>query len=377
MDEEKPLMFTLTKETCRMPPGIFPLRNIIIELLLRCNLKCSFCYASATSTAKRSYELRTDEIFNIISQAKNMGVEDIDLTGGEPLLHPDILKIVKEIHNQGLLLTIQTNATLIEENLDLVDYLKSIKDDVRVFVSINGGTAKTHDELYGVKGAFDKTVEGTRILTSNGIKTCIATTYQKKNFDEIPDIIKLAKSFNADWSGGPVINSGRGSTNQFDPLVLDFMETHKDKHMEAYSTPRYKNRKWQLRYLGCNAGLTGCIVLSNGNVIPCFMDREHVAGNIRKQPLKEIWTKGIFLPRNLDIAKTACSSCKYMIYCAGGCTYFRKVSTGSFNEQAPSICAWVSTIVQMTKDKMYEKVDKKEYTNIRVPNTSKTFKDLK
>jgi len=377
MDEEKPLIFTLTKEACRMPPGIFPLRNIIIELLLRCNLKCSFCYASSTSTAKRSYELKTDEIFNIISQAKNMGVNDIDLTGGEPLLHPDILKIVKEIHNQGLLLTIQTNATLIEENLDLIDYLKSITDDVRVFVSINGGTAKTHDELYGVKGAFDKAVKGIKILTSNGIKTCIATTYQKKNFDEIPDIIKLAKSLNADWSGGPVINSGRASTKQFDPLVLDFMETHKDKHMEAYITPRYKNRKWQLRYLGCNAGFTGCIVLSNGNVIPCFMDREHVSGNIRKQSLKEIWAKGFFSPRNLDTAKTACSSCKYMIYCAGGCTYFRKAYTGNFNEQAPSICAWFSTIVQMTKDKMYEKVDKKEYANIRVPNTSKTFKDLK
>ena len=358
--DKKPLMFSLTKESHNMPPGIFPLKNIIIELFLKCNLKCSFCYANSTSTKKRENELTTDEIIDVIHQAKNMGVEDIDLTGGEPLLHKDILKIVKEIHNQGLLLTIQTNGTLIKKNMDLVNYLTEIKDDLRVFISINGACAETHDELYGVKGAFDRTLEGVEILTSRGIKVCLVTTYQKNNFDEIPDIINLSKKLNAEWSGGPLINSGRGSIDEFDPLVRDFIQEYKDSYQKAYSIPRYENREWQLSYLGCNAGLTGCIVLSNGDVIPCFMDRENIAGNIRKQALKKIWTDGYFAPREVDVAKTKCSSCKYLPYCCGGCTYFRKTYTGSFDNAAPSICAWFSNIAMMTKDKNYEKVKNKD-----------------
>lgn len=373
--EKKPLMFTITKERHNMPKGIFPLKNIIIELFLRCNLKCSFCYANATSTKTRTNELTTKEIIDVINQAAEMGVEDIDLTGGEPLLHRDILKIVKEIHNKELLLTIQTNGTLIEKNMDLVEYLREIKDDVRVFVSLNGATAKTHDELYGVKGAFDKAIKGVKILTSNNIKTCLVTTYQKKNFDEIPDIIKLSKKLKTEWSGGPVINSGRGSTEQFDPLVLDFMQTNKEDYKKAFFNPKYEDKKWQLRYIGCNAGFMSCIILSNGNVIPCFMDRQNIAGNIREKSLEEIWKQGYFAPRQVDIAKTHCSFCKFFVYCCGGCTYFRKIYNGSFNEAAPSICAWFSAISNMTKQKMYEKVKNKKYADIRIHNTSKTFKD--
>jgi len=371
----KPLMFSLVKENNNMPLGVFPLKNLIIEILLKCNLNCSFCYASATSTSKRENELTTQEILQIIHQAKKMGVEDIDLTGGEPLLHKDILKIVKEIINQDLLLTIQTNATLISKHMDLINFLTEVKDRVRIFVSLNGATAKTHDELYGVTGAFDKTLEGIKILTTNGIRTCIATTYQEKNFDEIPKIIYLSKKLGAEWSGGPIINTGRGSIDQFDPLVKDFIKSKGEKYTKAYSSKRFKGRDWQLSYIGCNAGITGCIVLSNGDVISCFMEREHIAGNIREQPLDVIWKKGIFPPREVDNSKTLCSSCKFLMYCCGGCTYFRKVYCGNFDIPPPSTCAWFGVIAKMTKEKIYEKINKKDYVNIKIPNTSKTFKD--
>ena len=130
-----------------------------------------------------------------IEEGLPLGLRSIKSTGGEPLLHPDFIRIVDLIKEKGLGLTIETNGTLMTESL--AHYLKEKSTLGHISVSLDGACAATHDPFRGVKGSFDKAVQGIRYLAEVGFRPQVIMSLHTGNVEEIESLVHLAESLGA------------------------------------------------------------------------------------------------------------------------------------------------------------------------------------
>ena len=122
------------------------------EITLKCNSNCIHCGSKAGKT--RLDELDTEESLKLVREIHDCGYKGIALMGGEPLIRKDWYEIAKEIKKNKLELSIVTNGLTLVDN---IQKLKSLKVDC-VSLSLDGGSAKVHDYLRGIPGAFEKTL---------------------------------------------------------------------------------------------------------------------------------------------------------------------------------------------------------------------------
>jgi SynChlorMet cassette radical SAM/SPASM protein ScmF len=176
--------------------GPYPLRFIYFYLTEGCNLACRHCWlAPQYQRADQSLSALPLELINsIIQQAKPLGLSGVKLTGGEPLLHPQIEEIVEVIKKEGLQLTVETNGVLCTPRL-----ARKIAQCKRalVSVSLDGADAKTHEWVRGVPGCFDQAVKGVQTLVDAGLKPQIIMTLMKRNKDQVAEMIALAEGLGA------------------------------------------------------------------------------------------------------------------------------------------------------------------------------------
>src|SRR5210317_995755 len=128
----------------RTPPG--PV--VIWNLIRRCNLTCKHCYSISADIDFKG-ELNTEEVFTVMDDLKGFGVPVLILSGGEPLLRPDIFSISQRAKDMGFYVGLSTNGTLIDQHN--IDAIAGIGYDY-VGISIDG-TQKTHDEFRRKQGA--------------------------------------------------------------------------------------------------------------------------------------------------------------------------------------------------------------------------------
>ncbi len=161
---------------------------VVWDFTSRCNLKCKHCYANAGKAAPD--ELTTEQAKEVVDQLDKAGVVAVALSGGEPTLREDFLEIASYIHRKGMYVSVASNGTLITK-----EFAKRMKDAGvgYIEISLDHTNPEIHDEFRGVKGAWKRTVEGIRHCVEAGITTGIATTVTKYNYDNIPEMIKLAQ----------------------------------------------------------------------------------------------------------------------------------------------------------------------------------------
>ncbi|MHC4970982.1 MAG: radical SAM protein [Planctomycetota bacterium] len=126
-----------------------PLLGTLI-VTYRCDLACAMCDLPARGDRKR--ELDTDGLRGVLDGMRDLGVLGVGITGGEPLLRPDLLDLVRHGSEQGLLMHLNTNGTLVTD--DVARGLAA-HGAASVNVSLDGPDAETHDRLRGRKGSFD------------------------------------------------------------------------------------------------------------------------------------------------------------------------------------------------------------------------------
>jgi len=119
----------------------------------KCNLKCSHCYAAKFADG----ELSLEEKFSVVRDAVQTGIKEINLTGGEILLHKDGLKLINYIAEQGMDLNVFTNGTTLSEKV-----VKELaKNEVFVLLSLDGAKKESHEQIRGV-GTWELTISGAR-----------------------------------------------------------------------------------------------------------------------------------------------------------------------------------------------------------------------
>ena len=165
-----------------------------IDLTHRCNLRCVHCYlgdkTKILGNGKR--ELSTAQWLSIIDQITEAGCLNLLITGGEPLLRKDFAEIYAHARTNGLLVTVFTNGTLITESI-----LKLFKDlpPNTVEISLYGATAETYEKITGIKGSYEKCLQGIQRLLNQKIHLKLKTILMTLNCHEFYDIENMAKAY--------------------------------------------------------------------------------------------------------------------------------------------------------------------------------------
>lgn len=164
--------------------------NGSIELLPLCNMNCDMCYVRLSrEEMERQGRLRTaDEWLEIGRQMKEAGVLFLLLTGGEPFLYPEFRRLYLELRKMGMIITINTNGTLIDE--DLAQFLGRYKPR-RVNITLYGTDEETYANLCHYPGGYEKTLRGIRLLRKYGVDVKVGGSLAGANKDDLDKLLDV------------------------------------------------------------------------------------------------------------------------------------------------------------------------------------------
>lgn len=168
------------------------------EITARCNNNCSHCYinVSANDSAARKKELSLSQIEGISKEAVSLGALWCLLTGGEPLLRKDFPDIYLSLIKQGLLVSVFTNATLV--NKGIVRLFKEYPPrDIEV--TVYGVTKETYESVTRRRGSFQAFIKGINLLLDNKIKVRFKAMALRSNLKELPKIAKFCRKKTKDY----------------------------------------------------------------------------------------------------------------------------------------------------------------------------------
>ncbi|WP_457664772.1 heme d1 biosynthesis radical SAM protein NirJ [Thiolapillus sp.] len=330
----------------RNPPG--PV--VIWNLIRRCNLTCKHCYSISADTDFPN-ELSTEQVYGVMDDLKEFGVPVLILSGGEPLLRPDIFDIAQRARDMGFYTALSTNGTLIDEsNIDRIadmgfDYLG---------ISIDG-IAETHDKFRRKEGAFDASIKALRLCHDRGIKVGLRFTMTQDNAEELPRLLKLMDDEKIDKFYFSHLNyAGRGNKNRkddthfkttrwamdllFDRAMSDaragrnteFVTGNNDADgvyllhwVEKHYPEQADHIKAKLQQWGGNSsGVNISNIDNQGRVHPDTMWWHYDLGNVKERPFSEIWQDTsdpimAGLKQHPRPVKGRCGKCAYLDICNG------------------------------------------------------------
>jgi len=350
------------------------------NLTYRCNLACEHCYLDAGVTAPPTQsaddslrgprllgmanfadrsELSTEECFKVIDDIAAFAPECLTiLTGGEPLLRRDILEIVRRAAERGLWVVVGTNGVSITENVAR----RLAEAGARgLSLSLDALDADRHDRFRMVRGAWQNTVDGAKILNKAGLPFIVQTTAGSHNLDELESIADFAH----DRLGAKVWNlyflvpTGRGqfvsdmTPAQYDDVLASLYRIQRkyDRRMlvNAKCAPHYiktvleranserdpKIRTYSGGAGGCPAGTHYMGIRPNGDVTPCPY-LPVFAGNLRQVALTELWTSSSLFTdiRRRSSLAGRCGACEMNAQC-GGCRARAYGMTGDVMAEDP------------------------------------------
>ena len=325
---------------------------IVWDITYKCNLKCKHCYASAGKPLED--ELTTEEVKNAIDKIDRAAVPIIAFSGGEPLVRKDIFELTKYADEKGIYVAVATNGTLITK-----DKAKEMKNSGVRFtqISLDGATPEMHDNFRGIKGVYNKTIQGIKNCVAEGFFVNVAATATKYNYKEIPKIIDLCDELGVNWFMlYNFVPTGRGEfivKNDLDPYEREellrnlwyklknggnvnvlstapqfsrvALESEIGKNSKIvpthFANPSFSDKLVNLAEFigGCGCGRFYCAIRPNGNIEPCVFFPLTI-GNIKVDDFEKLWKNNSILKqlRDKDLLEGNCGECKYRYYC-GGC----------------------------------------------------------
>ncbi len=350
-------MFRITQfmQEIAWPTPLTPRRNppgpvVIWNLVRRCNLACKHCYSISADTDFPG-ELTTAEAFAVMDDLKAFRVPVLILSGGEPLLRPDIFTIARRARDMGFYVALSSNGTLIDRTN--IARIAEVEFDY-VGVSLDG-IAETHDRFRRQAGAFAASMNGIRLCREHGVKVGIRYTMTEDNAHDLPRLLELLDAEHIDKFYFSHLNyAGRGNRNRKDDAhhqttrramdVLfetcwrllregrprEFVTGNNDAdgvYLLFWVRQRFPEMEEHIRaklaQWGGNASGVNVANIDNlGNVHPDTMWWHHTLGNVRERPFSAIWPDTSAplmagLKARPRWVKGRCGQCQYFDICGG------------------------------------------------------------
>ena len=349
------------------------------NLTYRCNLACEHCYLDAgpakvqsAAFADRS-ELDTAQCHRVIDEIAAFAPECVTiLTGGEPLLRRDIVEIVRYGVGKGLWIVVGTNGVKITENLARLLKAEGVRG---LALSLDALDPARHDAFRRVRGAWQNTVDGAKILTAVGLPFIVQTTVGAHNREELEAIAAFAhEELGAKvWNLYFLVPSGRGAfVSDLDPAQYDQVLGQLAGIQRRWASRMLVNAKCAPHFVrtlltaeeptpfpksfgggagGCPAGTHYLGIRPNGDVTPCpYLPL--FAGNLEQTGLRDLWDSSeLFLKiRQRDQLGGRCGPCELSSLC-GGCRARAYGMTGDVMAEDP-LCTHQPGTLQAAVDRL-------------------------
>jgi mycofactocin biosynthetic radical S-adenosylmethionine protein MftC len=292
----------------------------------RCNAACPFCESS--SGKAHADELNHEEARTLIRELHEMKVRRLIISGGEPLMRPDLCEIMEYANQCNIALGLVTNGWLVPEMESRLLRLKFFL----YFTSIDGEPA-FHNSIRGLDNGYERALKGLGLFTRMRVPVRIVNTVvHSGNILQLESMAKvIANSGATAWRLTPASKVGRaaGSANfdlsreQLSYLASFIMEKRKIFNVDFGESHRYLGC-FTKGHTGdpffCGAGLTRCSIMPNGAVMGCHQvfTPSFSEGNIRDISFRQIWKHGFARFRKKDFRDT-CLECDHLDGCQGGC----------------------------------------------------------
>lgn len=346
--------------------GIGPV--VIWNLIRRCNLTCKHCYALS---ADHDYpnELNTQEVFTVMDDLKAFRVPVLILSGGEPLMRPDLFEIAARAKAMGFYVGLSTNGTLIDG--PMADRVAQAGFNY-VGISLDG-LKPTHDKFRRLEGAFDLSLNAVRLLHARGVKVGLRFTMTALNAHDFPALLDLMRHEQAEKFYFSHLNyAGRGNihrdkdaqfmaTRQALDLLFDRAWDAASRGLEeeyvtgnndadgvwllqwvAQRMPEWLDplRERLVAWGGNSSGVNVANIDNLGHVHPDTMWWHYDLGSVRKRPFSAIWSDtsdplmaGLKArPRKVS---GRCGQCRHFDICGGNTRVRAQQMTGDFWAEDP------------------------------------------
>jgi len=324
----------------------YPLRSIYFYPTESCNLRCIHCWVypfhapdAYTYQTQNRNNVTVETMDKVVRDALPLGLGHVKLTGGEPLLNPTFFEYMDCFSSYGLSLSIETNGTLITDDVAKRLTTYNIR---HISTSLDGSNTQVHETIRRVKGSFQRVLDGVRSLVDNGIYPQIIFCLQQLNAHDLENTIQLAYGMKIrSFEINPVVMTATNTSsgNRCQSLTVEellrlekmiegeFADRYPNMHIDLYIPPALKSIRELARHAFCSCNIFNiCGILSNGEVSVCGIGRRKkqlVMGNVKEKSIVRIWHEGkIFKDIRNKIPQRMqgiCGKCLFKQHCLGFC----------------------------------------------------------
>lgn len=334
----------------------------VLELLPLCTLNCDMCYVRLSKKEMESLgTLKTaDQWISLAEKMKEAGTLFLLLTGGEPLLFPDFKKLYVTLQQMGMILTINTNGTLIDEQW--AEFFHQNKPR-RINITLYGSSNETYDRLCHQSDGFDRTLQGIRLLRKYDIDVKINGSLVKKNMDDWMDIIQLGREIGApvriDTYMYPAVRERLTPFDlqaRLDPdtaaqmRVKILREEMGDETFAQYvqktlyladHTPRGEKLPG---HLTCSAGQCSFVINWQGEMRSCIvLDQPSIPVFDKETDFKRAWQEIVWKTSAIETS-SACAQCTLRSVCSA-CAASAMAECGSCDAVPDYLCQYTKATV--------------------------------
>ena len=337
------------------------------ELTPRCNFNCKMCYVhlSKEETERRGRELTADEWLGFAETARSKGLIFLLLTGGEPLIRPDFEYIYRQLQKMGIMVSLNTNASLIDD--DLFAFFKK-NPPMRFNISLYGTSEDTYEALCGNR-SYEKVINNIRRLHDAGMAVKLNVLFGPSNVNDMEAIRRISEEVSipikpTTYLYPPVrVSADDAGENKarFSPDKAAMYELICDKARFDHETfvkrtaaicrgiksaPSDEECDGVITREGitCRAGRSSFWMTWDGRMMPCGMMLEPVT-----YPLKEgfdaAWSRLLKETERILMPKE-CTVCSYRHACHV-CAASAYAETGRFDGKPQYVCDMVHEMVRL------------------------------
>lgn len=326
------------------------LQHLFFELTDQCNLHCRHCGSSCTAAGSKylSVEVIEKTLKSVASHYSSHTIL-VNLTGGEPMLHPNFFDIISMAHRKGFGVGMTSNGTLIK-TISAKKLAESGLDTIAISLD---GIGDVHEKFRNVSGCYSSAIMGIYSLKQAGIEPEVLTVVHRDNFFQLEKMYELLRKMDIySWRVVNIEPIGRALSEKgllLDRIqmkqLLDFIREKRfdnSNPMEvSYGCSHFVTFEYERMirdfYFQCGAGTTVGSVLANGDIVGCLdIERraELIQGNAYSDDFTDVW-ENRFQTFRFDRSDQCvlCHSCRYKPVCMGD-----SMHTWDFAKKEPLYC---------------------------------------
>ncbi len=342
--------------------------NGSIELLPLCNMNCDMCYVrlSQKEMASKGRLRSVDEWLKIAHEMKDAGTLFLLLTGGEPLLYPGFKELYLSLQDLGMIITINTNGTLINE--EWAQFFSKHKPR-RINITLYGTSNDTYTKLCHYPSGFDKVMNGIKLLQKYHVDVKISGSITKANVNEIEELIQIGDDLDIpvrlDTYMMPCIRERDKPYNmqsRLDPCVAAKARVIALKHeMKGELFKEYIHKSLfevenilptnEENHMKCHAGKCSFTINWQGQMRPCV---------IMSYPSIDVFDKGFMNSWQYIVEETSkiilsskCNTCHLRTLCRT-CAASALLEEGSYDKEPQYMCMYSQYTYEYLKKELME-----------------------